>query len=608
MLSGPSSSRRRSTFRPAHLAVGRIRRASGSVLVAVVISAASANAQRRPPPPKPAPPPTAAPTGPASASDAKKDEAKARFERGMVLFDKKVWDAALVEFLESRAAYATRSNTQNAAICLRNLNRFDEALDMFEALVKDFPSMSPTDRSAVDKEIAELHQLVGAIDIRAQEAGAQITIDGRERGATPSPALRVAAGTHVLRVYKEGFAPVEKRVEVAGRQTLIVEAKLETLAQSGRLSVTEDGGKGAEVLVDNVVVGKAPWQGLVATGEHVVFLRGEGNLGTQPANATVRINQVTPIVLALEALDCSLRVEPTPSGASVAIDGVVVGSGLWDGRLRRGRHKVEVAQNGFLPQVRSLELSPAAPERIGVQLERDPDSPLWQAQKKPRIFAELAPSFPLALVLGGDVSDSGSASFPLGFAGRAHLGYELTSGLGFSIDAGYMYFARTIEGRDTVIRPVGKADAPGTATDKLSLKGLLVGGSVQLHRNTFGEKIPLLMRVGVGAFLANANDRRSGDFTAAGNPSIAVDTARTSVDVPHLYIAPEVRVGYRIGERLELSAGLEVMLMVALKEARWDPQNGVVLGNQGLAGYDNQTLFGTTLLLVNPGVGARFDF
>ena len=586
------------------------------VLLAVFAALAGvrpASAQKRKPaaPTAPATGPGAAPAGATTASDAKKDEAKARFERGMTLFDKKVWDAALVEFLESRAAFPTRSNTQNAAICLRNLNRFDEALDMFEALVKEFPTLSPTDRAAVEKEIGELQGLVGAIEIRAGEDGAQITIDGRERGKTPAPALRVSAGTHVMRVYKEGFAPVEKRVEVAGRQTLVVAAKLETLAQSGRLSVSEDAGKVAEVLVDNVVMGKTPWQGQVATGEHVVFLRGEGNLGTQPANATVRINQVTPIVLALEALDSSLRVEPTPSGASVAVDGVVVGNGLWDGRLRKGQHKIEVAQNGFLPQVRLLDLGAGAKERIAVQLERDPDSPLWQAQKKPRIFVELAPSFPIALVLGGDVSDSGSASFPLGFVGRAHVGYELPSGLGFSLDAGYLYFARDVEERATVIRPVGKPEAPGTANDKLSLKGLLVGGSAHLHRNSFGEKsekVPLLLRVGLGALLGNVNDRRSGDFTPAGATPIAVETARTSADVPYLYIAPEVRVGYRLGDRLELSAGVELMVLVALKEARWNSQNGVVLGNQGLAGYDSQTLFGGTLFLVNPGVGARFDF
>ncbi len=579
------------------------------LLVATTLVVSPTYAQRRlkPKPSAPAPPTPSAPPAPSSASDAKKEEAKTRFDRGMVLFDKKVWDAALVEFLESRAAYATRSNTQNAAICLRNLNRFDEALDLFEALVKEFPTLSPPDRSAVDKEIEELQALVGAITIGATEAGALITIDGRERGVAPTPPLRVAAGTHVLRVYKEGFAPIEKRVEVAGRQTLVVAAKLETLGVSGRLSVTEDGGKVAEVLVDNVVVGKTPFSGLVAIGEHVVFLKGEGNLGTQPANATVRINQVTPIVLALEALESTLRVEPTPSGASVAVDGVVVGNGLWDGHLRKGAHKVEIAQAGFLPQARSVTLVANGNERLVVQLERDPDSPLWQAQKRPRIFGELVASFPLALSVGGDVSDGGSASFPLGFVGRAHVGYELPTGLGFSLDAGYLYLARTVEDRSVTLRPVGKPEAPAVASDKLSIKGLLLGGSAQLHRPTFGEKMPLLLRVGIGALLASANDRRSADATPAGGALVTVDTTRTADSAPYLYVAPEVRVGYRIGDRVELSAGLEIMIMVPLKEPRWDAQNAVVVGNQGLAGYDSQSLFGT-LFLVSPGIGARFDF
>jgi hypothetical protein len=575
--------------------------------------ASGAQGKRKPPKPpataKPPPPPSSATTTPtvtpppsATSTDPKdraKEDAKARFDKAMSLFDKKLWDAALAEFLESRAAYATRSNTQNAAICLRNLNRFDEALDMFEALEKEFPNLP--DKSAVDKEIAELQALVGTIEVRAQETGAQVAIDGRDRGAATAP-IRVSTGSHVVRVYKEGLQPFEKRVEVAGRQSVVVDAKLEALGQSGRLSITEDGGKPADVVVDGVVVGKTPWQGLTGVGEHVVLLRGEGNLGTQPASASVRINQVTPIVLALEALECPLRVDPVPGGATVAIDGVVVGSGLWDGRLRKGRHKVEVAQVGFIPQERVLELAADKNERLAVQLERDPNSPLWRVEKPPRIFAELAPSVPIAIALGGDVG--GATGLPIGAAGRVHVGYELRSGLGFGVDAGYMYIASSASGRDSVLRPVGKPEAPGTVSDKLSLKGLLVGASAQLHK---GEKIPFLLRLGVGALLGNANDRRSGDFALAGVPT-PVENARTGTDVSYLYVAPEVRVGYRIVDRVEISLGVDVTLMVALKEARWDPASAVVLGNQGLATYRDESLVGTTVIVVNPGIGARFDF
>ena len=591
-------------------------RVSRLCLVLVVLATASvAFAQKKKPKPKPTTPtPTASSAvpsstdAPPSATDSKKAEAKTRFERAMVLFDKSVWDAALVEFLASRAAYVTRSNTQNAAICLRNLNRFDEALDMFETLEKEFPSLAPADKAAVDKEIAELAGLVGTVEVRSNETGALITIDGRERGATPAPTVRVAAGTHVVRAFKEGFSPVEKRVEVAGRQNVVVDMKLETLAQSGRLSVTEDSGKVAEVVVDNVVLGKTPFQGLVATGDHVVFLRGEGSLGTQPANATVRINQVTPIVLALEPLESSLRVEPTPSGATVAVDGVVVGSGLWDGRLRRGRHKVEVAQNGFLPQAREVDLSQGSSERVILALERDPDSPLWQAQKRARIFGEIGGGFPITVAFGGDVSDGGSASFPLGFTFRGHVGYELPSGLGFSVDAGYLYLARKVDDRATTLVPVGKAEAPGAAHDTLSLKGLLLGASGQLHRPMLGEKVPLLFRFGVGALLGNVNDRRSGTFTPAGEAPLDVLTVRTSASAPYLYLAPEIRIGYQIGEHLELSAGLEMMILFALSNARWDRDQGVVLGDQGLAAYPSETLSGTVVFVVSPSIGARVSF
>jgi hypothetical protein len=573
------------------------------LLVVVIVIALHALPAFAQPKPKPAAP---APSGEVSAQS--KDEARARFERGMTFFDKKVWDAALAEFLASRAAYPTRSNTQNAAICLRNLNRHDEALDMFEALLKDFPNLAPAERTAVEKEIKELESLVGTVDVRAPQDGAQISVDGRDRGTTPSPPVRVAAGSHVVKVYKEGFAPVEKRIEVASRQNVLFEAHFESLAQSGRLSVTESENKPAEVVVGNVVVGKTPWQGLVAVGDHVVFLRGEGNLGTQPASATVRINQVTPIVLALEALECPLRVEPTPSGATVAIDGVVVGSGVWDGRLRKGRHKVEVAQAGFVPQERTMDLSPAKPERIMVSLERDPNSPLWRAQRGPRIFVEIAPSFPLALVLGGEVADSGSSSFPLGVNGRAHAGYETVSGLGFGIDAGYLYLTRVINDREETMRPVGKPEARGTARDQTTLKGLLLGGSVHLRQGS--EKMPLTLRVGVGALLANATDRRTAQMPdGPGGPTVDVAATKSSADLVFLYVAPEARLGYRITSNIELSAGVDVMLMVGLGDAKWALSQTAVLGRQGLASYaEERSLFGSTLLLVNPGVGARFEF
>src|SRR5262249_46014905 len=143
--------------------------------------------------------------------------------------------------------------------------------------------------------------------------------------------------------------PFETLLNVAGEQIVPVDGNLRPLDRSGRLTGTEQGGAVADGLVDNVVVGKTPWLGAGAGGGHNVRLRGEGRMGTQPAMASVRVNEVTALTLPLESLEADLRLEPTPAGATIAIDGVPVGSGVWDGRLKPGSHTVDVRADGFFP-------------------------------------------------------------------------------------------------------------------------------------------------------------------------------------------------------------------------------------------------------------------
>src|SRR5262249_14324595 len=152
----------------------------------------------------------------------------------------------------------------------------------------------------------------------------------------------------VVRVYKEGFEPFEARVDVAGSETARVVAHLLALVQPGRARIAEQGGKALDVIIDGNKVGTTPWEGPLSAGDHLVLLRGEVTLGTQPASLSIKLGQTTPLTLAAEKLDAEVRVIPTPAGASVAIDAVTVGHGLWQGRLREGRHKIEVLSDGFL--------------------------------------------------------------------------------------------------------------------------------------------------------------------------------------------------------------------------------------------------------------------
>src|ERR1700755_664762 len=97
-----------------------------------------------------APDPSAAPDDP----EKRKEEAKARFQRGLELVQNESWDAALAEFLASRKLFPTRVALKNAALSLRHLKRYVEALAMYNELLSSFGSgLSPEERKTVDDAI-----------------------------------------------------------------------------------------------------------------------------------------------------------------------------------------------------------------------------------------------------------------------------------------------------------------------------------------------------------------------------------------------------------------------------------------------------------------------
>jgi PEGA domain-containing protein len=555
------------------------------------------------------------------SADSKRDEALPHFERGLSHLDRGEWSAALAEFLKAREIYPTRSATKNAAICLRKEGRFDEALDMFELLEHDYPDLSANDRELADQEIADLRRSVGTLTLSGSETGAAVNIDGRRRGTLPLPAaLRVAVGSHVVRVYKDGFVPFEGRVDIASEQTVELRAPLVALTRSGHLRVTEESGVSLDVLVDNVVVGKTPWEGSVMPGPHTVMLRGEGNVGTPPASASVTLDQVTPIVLVAEELDAVARVNPTPVGALVAIDGVAVGRGIWEGRLRSGAHRIEVTADGFIPASRIVALPPDERKGFGFVLDRDPTSPFWGKSARPRFVVDVHGDFALSPLMGGQVAASCtgacSASVPLGGLGMAGAAYQLPNGLGFGVEGGYLGFVRSLDNRPAVISgPTVIAASPGTVTDQLTFKGVVLGGSFYYQR---GDRWPITLRIGVGVVPSTVSDVRSGTFRTVAsthpppNTPYAV-TAAESDDTTYLYAAPEVRFGRRLGEHLEFYAGVQLFVLATPSQPSWMDHDTILAGPAGHQGdgqgtFGVQTLSGEVVLVLAPGLGARYEF
>jgi hypothetical protein len=600
-------------------------RASGRALAAVIATAIAgapvlALAGEPPSPsatPDKKPDADAKPDGADPKADAadKKADARAHFDKGKSLSNEGAWPAALAEYLASRELYPTWGNTLGAASSLRKLARFDESLDMFEVLLRDFPgSLSADVRTAAQREVVELRGLVGTIEIDGAELGAAISVDGRSRGEYPAPSpLRVASGTHVVRVAKEGYEPFEARVDVAGNRTARVTATLRALAASGRLRVTEQGGAALDVIVDGDRVGPAPWEGPLAPGDHVLLLRGEGDLGTMPLAVTVKRDETMRLTLAAEKLSSRVRVEPEPPTASVAIDGVTVGQGTWEGRLRAGKHRLEIASPGFTASVREVSLTDGQRDVLRVQLARDSGSPFWSKPPPPsRFMLEVGGGVPILPSFGGDIAGSctGACVADPGLGAYVALrgGYELSSGFGFGLAAGFLYAEEAVSGRTAALRPVGsKTSAKGTLDDTLAIRrGLLVGPWIGF---SVGERFPFHARVAAGAVLAWVGDTRSGTFDPVREgPAYSVGPLSTTTFAPFIHVSPDIRVGYRVTPRFEVAVGVDALVLIALTEPAWDAKRPVNAGADGIGTFTAERTLGSVVFGIAPGASLRYDF
>ncbi|WP_437484902.1 PEGA domain-containing protein [Sorangium sp. So ce1014] len=559
-------------------------------------------------------------------SEEQKEQARWHFEKGLALEEQQAWAAAAAEFKISRKLYPTRNATFLAARCLQRLQRYDESLEMYEAFLREFSNLPPDDMAAAQASVDELRALVGTLDIIGAKPGAAIVVDGVDRGDYPpvNP-IRVGAGIHTVRILKEGYAPFETRVEVAGGRTEPVPVKLVVLAESGRLKVTERSGLKLDVLVDGEIVGQTPWEGLLSVGHHSVVLRGEKSLGTGPAAARVEARQLTSLSLRAEELEAMLSVDPTPAGATVFIDGVSVGGGSWEGALRAGAHRVEVREDGFKPVTRQLPLARGQRAELPIVLERDEDAARWQEPSK--LTFDVSVGLPLTWSLGGDVAgacgDTCSRSVGIGGLGLFHAGYELGWRMGFGVTLGYLVAFQKATNPAGAITPLSRdtsaasfGPAQGEAVDRLRLHGLVAGGAVSYRR---GDRFPILGRFGLGAVLGSVRARRElAELKEATTDGAVVEVhpAEHTATASYFYLSPEARVGVRLGERFELSAGAQVLLLFALSQPRFDDRKEIGLSHHqldggrkaGLGTYPADALTGSPVFLIAPSIGARYAF
>jgi len=442
-------------------------------------------------------------------------EAERLFEAGLRDVKRSAWAEALAEFRGSLDRSPTRSATTNVAVCLEKLGRFDEALDVYDYLLERFRDLSDDDRASVGRERSRIERFIGAIAIDGGVPGAQVIVDGRLRGTLPLDGpIRVSVGTRVVRLTMPGWASFEVTARVASGETARVSATLAMVVQRGRLRVVEEGGRVFEVRVDGAPVGTSPWEAEVAKGEHVVALRGPHDTGSTPTAVDVAAGATTNLTLRANVLPAVLRVEPSPTSASVAVDGSVVSRGTWSGTVPSGTHVVDVVADWHDPVQVRVAVSSGEPQTIRPSLER-----------VRRLYIELFGGVTLRPIYGVTGPDDCSGGC-IGQHGGVRAGWLVAPRIGVE-----MFVNQTNNHRDSDVHLQGGSTFTNQADVSLS------GGGVSA-RYQWLDRTPVTVRVSAGLDLG----------TALGVPFWTP------------FAGPEARFGVRISRTVLIDAGAAALL------------------------------------------------
>lgn len=560
-----------------------------------------------------------------SAANQRKQAAKRRFLRGLELARGGHWDAALAEFSASRELHPTRVALMNAALSLWNLRRHAEAVDLYTTLLAEHAGeLRAEERARAEAALGQLSNHVGELSVHVQPRGARLVVDGRPRGELGALArLRVDVGTHAVRVSHPGYETYEATVTVASGQRRELFVRLVPLRRIGLLQIQEVRGRAFDVLVDGVVVGKTPWRGPVSVGAHSVLLVNDDGAGTAPSSVEVGENATASLVLKAEELDAWVRIEPVPSSALVHVDGVSVGAGVWQGRLRSGQHRVEVAATGHVPERRRVRLARGERLTLRVPLARDLSSPLWRVGFHPHLYAEAVGGLGWAATLGGSadaacaeavtdpsgmvVSGCRERSRPLAVLFGVRAGYAMTPALGLELFLGYAAL------RETMVRRVyADRDQQPNALfasdyrDETHVSGPVLALSPSYR---FFETTPLTIRAWLGVARFRTSTANRATFTGTIERDGSTHDFSEAVSVPEengmawaALIGPEIRVGYRLSRAFTVELGVLALLVMPESVARTGEsavlervrgRRAAVLGEYGESGDG----------IVNPSLG-----
>ena len=209
-----------------------------------------------------------------------------------------------------------------------------------------------------------------ALAVESEPLGAQVLIDGKERGRTPFLAP-LTAGKHQIVLKLEGHREVGTDFTMPKDRDYSMRLELPAGSGSGsRLTLTSNP-SGAKVLMDGKELGITPWSGEVKPGNHKLSVGAQG-FTKEERIVQVQANRDADVTFALnrEPGPGKLHIETEPPEAVVSIDGQQQGTSPFTGDVAPGDHQLEVSFEGYKTIAQQLQLDPGQQLSLKLALQQ----------------------------------------------------------------------------------------------------------------------------------------------------------------------------------------------------------------------------------------------
>ena len=323
---------------------------------------------------------------PVSLRDSLPLEARGHWDAGVALAqrgasgaDPKAWGPARTSFYEAYKISKDPRVLFNVAVCEKNIGKYHSAFQTINTELEEGKGkLSAADVKEATDFQQGLEKFVVRINIDVDPKDAEVFINEDKIDLTkPGPYL-ASVGENRVTGKKPGYADAVQKIELAGGTTGTATLKLSPLERTTIVNVAIVGPQRATVKLDGQEVGFAtpnqPFSAPVKVQDTPHQLSVESP-GYAPSVQTIVVREGAPMYLTMQlAADQAkgkLSIAAKPEGATIEIDGTVVGATKWEGPVDAKTHQIAVKKTGYYTWTYEVDVPKGAERNVSATLNED---------------------------------------------------------------------------------------------------------------------------------------------------------------------------------------------------------------------------------------------